>query len=284
MHLPRVMALPRLLEWSIRIDRAPALLWIACIVTALTPTWLWMARRLADGSDDPLGLLAIAALALIVWQQRGRLRVAPRLPWLALAVAATLAAAAAQGVLPPLLASLVGVAALGCVLAAFLPAAMAPAPVLGLALLSLPWIASLQFYAGYPLRAVTAEASRWLLAPGFAVERTGTALLVDGRLVIVDAPCSGVQMLWLGYFVACVAALWTGRTNASFLVRLPLASAIVLAGNIARNTLLVAMEASGQGTAGSLHEAVGLSVLAVVCAAIAWAMAHERPQEGGQHA
>ena len=33
---------------------------------------------------------------------------------------------------------------------------------------------SLQFYAGYPLRVVTAEASRWLLAPGFTVERDGS--------------------------------------------------------------------------------------------------------------
>ena len=38
---------------------------------------------------------------------------------------------------------------------------------------------------------------RWLLAPGFNVVREGSSLLVDGQMVIVDAPCSGVQMVWL---------------------------------------------------------------------------------------
>ena len=97
--------------------------------------------------------------------------------------------------------------------AAFLPAGVATAPVLGLSLLSLPLLASLQFYAGYPLRVVTAEASRWLLPPASASQRSGASLLVNGQLVIVDAPCSGVQMLWLGYFTACVVALRAGRDD-----------------------------------------------------------------------
>ena len=143
---------------------------------------------------------------------------------------------------------------------------------LGLSLLSLPLLASLQFYAGYPLRVITAEASRWLLAAGFEVERSGASLLVDGRLVIVDAPCSGVQMLWLGYFTACVVALHAGRRNAGFLARLPAVSALVLAGNVLRNAVLVAVEASGHHLAGWAHDAVGLVVLAAVCAAIARVM------------
>ena len=134
---------------------------------------------------------------------------------------------------------------LGAGLAAFLPGNVATAPVFGLSLLSLPLLASLQFYAGYPLRVITAEASRWLLAAGFEVERSGASLLVDGRLVIVDAPCSGVQMLWLGYFTACVVALHAGRRNASFLARLPAVSALVLAGNVLRNAVLVAARSIG---------------------------------------
>jgi exosortase/archaeosortase family protein len=152
--------------------------------------------------------------------------------------------------------------------------------VLGLSLLSLPLLASLQFYAGYPLRVITAEASRWLLVSGFSVERSGASLLVDGKLVIVDAPCSGVQMLWLGYFTACVVALHAGRRDAAFLARLPAVSLLVLAGNVLRNTLLVALEVSGRHPAGWLHEAVGLAVLAAVCAAIARVMHGPR---GGCH-
>ena len=275
----RIYSMPRVLDWSIRIDRAPAWVWIACIATALLPTWFWMGRRMADGSDDPLGLLAIGALALLLWRHRGRLRVAPRLGWLSLATSLALASAMLAGALPPLVTSLVAFAALGCVLAAFLPGLVGAAPVVGLSLLSLPWIASLQFYAGYPLRALTAEASRWLLAPVFAIERTGTALLVDGRLVIVDAPCSGVQMLWLGYFTACMTALWTFRSSGSFLARLPAVSVLVLAGNIVRNTVLVSLEATG-GASGAVHDAVGLGVLALACGGIAWVMADA---EGDRH-
>lgn len=113
----------------------------------------------------------------------------------------------------------------------------------GLSVLALPLLSSLQFYAGYPLRVVTAEASRWLLAPGFEVAREGATLMVDGRLVIVDAPCSGVQMVWLGYFTACAVALWARRGDHAFLRRLPAVGLLVLAGNIVRNSVLIALKA-----------------------------------------
>lgn len=277
----RLLAMPRVVEWGVRIDRSPPAAWLACIAAALLPAWWWMGRRLVDRSDDPLGLVTIAALGVLAWRHRGALRVSPRLGWLALALLGALFSTLAIGVLPPLATALLAVFALGAALAAFLPGTVASAPVLGLALLSLPWIASLQFYAGYPLRALTAEASRWLLAPFFAVERAGSALRVDGHLVIVDAPCSGVQLLWLGYFTACVVALHAGRTSRSFLARLPGVSVCVLLANIARNTLLVALEGAGHGAAGWAHEAIGLVVLAAACGAIAWVMS---AGEGGRHA
>ena len=269
---------PRLFEAGIRLDRAPALAWLALQAAALAPTWLWMARRMRDRSDDPLGLLALAALAWLVISGRRELRAAPRLGWLALAAAATLAATLARtGVgplpaLPPLAAALVAMLALACALLAFLPRQLAAWPVAGLAVLALPLLSSLQFYAGYPLRVVTAEASRWLLAPGFEVAREGSSLWVDGRQVIVDAPCSGVQMAWLGYFTACVVALWARRDERSFLARLPAVGALVLIGNIVRNSLLVALEAADQAPAHWLHDAFGLALLTAVCGSIAWVM------------
>jgi len=271
-RLPLLLRLPSFVRMGIRIDTAPPLLWLALLALALTPTWWWMARRLADGSDDPLGLLALAALGWLVWRCRGRLRAAPRLGWLAGSLVGALLSTATLGVMPPLASALIGLAALGTGLAAFLPATVASGPVMGLSLLSLPLLASLQFYAGYPLRIVTAEAGRWLLSPFFAVERVGTALRVDGVLVIVDAPCSGVQMLWLGYFTACVVGLHAARRNAGFFARLPAVSAVVLAGNVARNALLVAFEAGGAALPGWAHDGVGLLVLGAVCLAIAWLM------------
>jgi len=282
---------PPTLRGALRIDRAPAALWIALQTAALWPTWRWMAARVADGSDDPLGLLALAALGALLWSARGQLRAAPRLPWLAAALAGTLAATMLRGAVTPLLTSLLAILAWACGLLAFLPSArhgamrahdgvlwpaprhaIAAAPVLGLAVLALPLIASLQFYAGYPLRVLTAEASRWLLAAWFTVQREGSSLLVDGQLVIVDAPCSGVQMAWAGYFTACAVALLRGLPGRAFMLRLPLVGLTVLAGNVLRNTALVALEATGRAASPAVHEGIGLLALAAVCGAIALLM------------
>lgn len=260
---------PRFVRWGSRIDSLAPGVWLALLAAALWPSWLWMGRRLLDRSDDPLGLLALAALGVLVGQQRHQLRVAPRLGWFALALGGALLASAVHGLLPGLLVALLAVLTLAAGLAAFLPATVALAPVIGLSVLALPLLASLQFYAGFPLRIVTAEASGWLLRLSHEVQRSGASLLVDGQLIIVDAPCSGVQMAWLGYFTACVSALYLGRSSRSFLTRLPAVGALVLAGNIARNTALVAAQASGWPLPGWAHEAVGLALLAAVCGAIA---------------
>lgn len=279
---------PPVLRGAMRVDRAPAWLWIALQTAALWPTWRWMSVRMMDGSDDPMGLLALAAVGVLLWSVRGQLRCAPRLPWLAAALAGTLAATVMRGEVTPLAISLLAVISWACGLLAFLPAIrrgtmqvrdgvlwpsprreISAVPVLGLAVLALPLLASLQFYAGYPLRVLTAEASRWLLAVGFSVQREGSSLLVDGQLIIVDAPCSGVQMAWAGYFTACAVALFKGLGDRGFGLRLPLVGFTVLVGNVLRNTALIALEASGHAASPALHEGIGLLALATVCGAIA---------------
>lgn len=264
--------MPRFVRFGIAIDTAAEWRWLALLAAALWPTWWWMGQRMVDGSDDPLGVLALAALGGVLWQHRLRLRAAPRLGLQVVALAGAVLTTALHNQLPDLLVALVGLLSLAAGLMAFLPRQVATAPVLILSVLSLPLLASLQFYAGFPLRVVTAEASRWLLALAHTVERSGSSLVVDGQLIIVDAPCSGVQMAWLGYFTACAVALATARNNHSFLLRLPTVSALVLLGNVLRNTLLVALQTSGNHLPAWGHDAIGLIVLAAVCAGIAWAM------------
>jgi exosortase/archaeosortase family protein len=244
---------------------APA--WLAIHAAALWPHGVWTARRMADGSDDPLGIAA--ALALLLWlvRERESLRPTPRLHWLAVAALLTLAATAAVFIAPPLAAALLAVLALcahGC---AWLPERAPRAALAGLALLALPLVASLQFYVGYPLRVFTAQFSAWLLqAIGFEAERSGASMTVAGQLVIVDAPCSGVQMAWMAYFAACAVAAFTRRRDAVLLRRLPLVGLAVLCANVLRNTTLVALEARPQGLAPWEHEAIGLTALSVMVA------------------
>jgi len=275
----RLIDSPRFVRWGIAVDTAAEWRWLALLVVALWPTWWWMAQRQFDGSDDPLGILALAALGVLVWHQRKRLRAAPRLGLQALALCGAVLTTVLHTLLPDLVVALLGMLSLAAGLLAFLPASVASAPVWGLAVLALPLLASLQFYAGFPLRVLTAELSRWPLALAHSVERSGSSLVVDGQLILVDAPCSGVQMVWLGYFTACAVALAARRSNGSFLLRLPVVGVLVLTGNVARNTLLVWAQAAGWPWGAFAHEVVGLTVLGMVCMAIGWIMG--RPERGG---
>ncbi|GHT85102.1 hypothetical protein AGMMS49543_15920 [Betaproteobacteria bacterium] len=256
--------------------------WLALLLAAVWPPLHWMAKRLLwDGSDDPLGLAALLALAGLGWWQRQGWRRTPGTGWLTLMLVLVLGASVGWGMLPPLVCALWVMLAFAAGLLAVLPGSVAAAPVVGLALLSLPVMASLQFYGGYPLRVLVAEMSRWLLCGFFQIEREGVVLRVEGQQVLVDAACSGVQLVWMGYFTACAVALMVGRGNASFLSRLPGVGLIILAGNVLRNTLLVATQADGVSLAEWLHQGIGLLVLAGVCAAIAGLMlARLNPRAG----
>jgi exosortase/archaeosortase family protein len=255
---------------SCRPVRVGALDWLALHALALWPHGAYLIQRAADGSDDPLGLLALAAVAaLVVWHRHG-LRVTPRLGWLVASMAVAIAANGAwwAGV-PALLASLFAALSLVCALLAWWPATQVRLPLAGLVLLALPWIASLQFYLGFPLRVITAQLSAWgLQAAGFDATRSGASMLVNGQLVIVDAPCSGVQMAWLAYFTACAAAAATGLSDRLFARRAAMVGAIVLLGNVLRNSVLVALESRPAGLSAAWHEAIGLAVLAAVCVAV----------------
>jgi exosortase/archaeosortase family protein len=255
---------------SCRPVRLGATEWLALHAIALWPHGAYLVRRAIDGSDAPLGLLALGAVAALVAWHRHSLRLTPRLGWLTASMVCALVANGAwwAGV-PALLASLLAALSLVCALLAWWPTAQPRAPLAGLVVLALPWIASLQFYLGFPLRVLTAQLSAWGLQwAGYDAARDGASMVVNGQLVIVDAPCSGVQMAWLAYFTACAAAAATGQRDRVFVRRAAGVGAIVLAGNVVRNSLLVALEARPSGLSAAAHEAIGLAVLGTVCIAV----------------
>ena len=256
------------IDW---VDRLPAAFWLALAVVALMPVWVWSAARLLDRSDDPLGIVALAALAILVARDRDQFSGTPRAGWLAVATALAAVALLGAPALPALVRGVLAVLAVCAMLMAVRTLTQPMLALAGLALLALPLLSSLQFFIGYPLRVVTADASRWLLlAAGVEAARDGAALLVAGRLIMVDAPCSGIQMGWVSYFTACVTAAWLHVPDGRFLRRLPFVGVAVLFGNIVRNTLLVIKEAGLVQWPEWTHAAIGVAAFALVCALVVW--------------
>lgn len=243
----------------------PAWAWLALPALALWPVWRWAVARMGDGSDDPWGAVALVVLLACLWRDRHALLAAPRLPGLLASLGLTAAALLVPGV-PALGRGLLAVLAVLVMAFALRRPGQPLLAWLGLGVLALPILASLQFFIGYPLRVITAEASLWALRGlGFAVTRQGSALEVGGQLVMVDAPCSGVQMAWAAYFVAFTAAAWLRVADARLLRRLPWLSLLILGANALRNTLLVLQEAGHWQGPAWLHEGIGLAVFAALC-------------------
>jgi len=269
MAMGHVIATTRVARWEHRLDAVPPIAWLALQAAALWTHWRWAAARLADGSDDPLGLAALCVLLFAVVRLAPDMRGSPRAGWLAAALALSLAATTSVFVAPPLLGAVLAALGLAAGLRAFMPSGRACLPLAGLAVLALPLVSSLQFYAGYPLRVVTAQVSTWLLQlGGMDAERIGSAMRVGGRLIIVDASCSGVQMVWSAYFCACTIAALCELSDRRFVRALPFVGVIVLAGNIVRNSVLVTLEATQAEVSPAIHQCIGVVVLAVVCVAV----------------
>ena len=227
----------------------------------LWPVWQWYGRRLLDGSDEGWGLIALCGVPVLLWSHRRNLYSQPRSGLLIGAGVLTLLSAAASPWLHMLPRAMLGMSALGLTLAAVLDRPRAILPVWSLLWLSLPVISSmqLQLYLGYPLRAFTTWASREALAGvGLEVVRTGTALTWKGRTVLVDAPCSGIRMLWAGLLLATLLSyLWRARAG-RFLLNVAVAFPIILAGNVLRNVLLFLKEAGILVLPAWTHAGIGL--------------------------
>ena len=143
----------------------------------------------------------------------------------------------------------------------------------GLLLLALPVVASLQFYLGFPMRAVVARlAAPMLQINGFAVVAEGASLNWNGDPILIDAPCSGVKTLWTGFYLtftlACYYKLNAKRTALACVA----AFAAIIIGNTLRAAALFYVEsgAANPSLPEWTHEGVGVVVFAATAIAIAW--------------
>jgi exosortase/archaeosortase family protein len=233
----------------------------------------WYIARLGDGGDEPWGLMALVAALLLTPRSIWRSRISDT----ACGAVAMLAIGGifGTGYLPMLVRAGLVAGALGVAIGAGekRSASAGAAGRLGLLLLSLPVMVTAQFYAGYPLRVMTAELGRPLLALlGVATERVGVVLNWSGGAVIVDAPCSGVRMLWAGAAFACGLAAWRRMTWGKTMVFVAAVVGGVIVANALRAAFLFLVESGVWPAAAWVHEAVGtLAFGAVAIGAMAWA-------------
>ncbi len=242
-----------------------ALRWTTALLLLIAhwPTLRWFGLRLNDGADEPLGLIALA-LALI-FALRPATEDLPSRRILTAHIILLLAYAAAYAWLPPIVRALVLILQLALTLA---PRAYAFAWLL-LLTLSLPLISSLQFYLGYPLRLITTHLSAALLNLfGLHVQASGTTLLWANERVIVDAPCSGIQMAWSGLLLAATLACWQRLPTRQTLQLIQRTLSLVFLANVVRATALFCMGTKLWSLPASFHEGIGLALFSLT----AWAI------------
>lgn len=245
----------------------PFTLLLAGLLLACWPVLLWFASGTADGSNDSAGLLAVAAAAgIIAFAPKREATVHPLLlPGAFLAM--YLAATACQ--IPVPARSLILALAITALASSLRLGKRFDLALFALCILALPFAATLQFYLGYPLRVIAGDLSAFLLRMnGIAVAREGAMLAWQGQLVSIDAPCSGVKMLWAGLLLASTLAGAVRLPSMRTAIALVLAVFAIVAANAIRATALFYVEAGIVPMPPAAHGAIGIVSFAAAGAAI----------------
>lgn len=234
---------------------------------AFWDVWRWYVTRAVYSWDQPWGVVAlIAAIVFLIasrkpWPQTERSLLLPAI--LVLFYAATYLPFA------PLARAIVAFTALAVTLSSLRFGKSFHAGLFGLFYLSLPTLPTLQFFGGYPMRVVVAQLTAPILRlSGFAVMPEGTCLNWAGQMIWIDAPCSGIKMLWVGLFltfvVLCIYELPLFKT----LLLLPLVGVIILAANVFRAVALFYLEAGVLSMPSWGHEYAGVIAFVLEAAGI----------------
>lgn len=239
------------------------LILLAVQAAAFWPVWRWVAARVGDGSGEGAALLACAAALLLPpTTSRGANGDTASL---VLPTLATLVYAASVPFAPPVLRAACAFCALLATWSAWRWGAPPHPAAWGLAMLALPVLPTAQFVLGFPLRVATGELAAALLGfGGLAVERDGVALTWGHRLVTIDAPCSGVHMLWTALLLACVLGVAGHLSRPRTALLILAAGSLAVAGNALRAASLFLVEVGLLPLPPAGHTGVGL-----VCFALA---------------
>lgn len=239
-------------------------------ILAFWSVWRWYFLRLSSSADEFYGILALLAIAVLSFKFRIKDSAVLNFKFIIASIAVY---AVLFPFLPPLLRAVIAVTSLTFTISGFSFGKRFHFGIWSLFLLSLPFVASMQFYLGFPLRVLVGEATAFLLKlNGLSVFREGVCLFYGEQIIWIDAPCSGVKMLWMGFFLTGLLINIYRFSFVKSLLAFLSAFAIILIGNIFRATGLFYLEAGIIELPDSAHEAIGVSAFILTCAGIVFAL------------
>lgn len=257
-------------------------------VLLFNPSLRWYFARITDGSDEPLGIVALVAMIFlsVLCHKKGSSPSSAKVtsdalrPHLWVPTILVCVFLLIGPVLPPLGRAAFASLSVATLLSALLFRTALHPGLCSLALLSLPLISTLQFYAGFPLRYATGQVvSAFFRLGGFPVYAEGTLLRYRDATVWIDAPCSGIKALWCSLFLVAVLITLKPISRRHRSLLWSATSSGVFFGNCIRNGTLFMLELSDlpDEIKSTLHPLVGLSLIVGV-ASVSFLMWQSLPE------
>ncbi len=247
-------------------------------IAAFWPVWLWYCERTVDRSDEPLGLVALLTVVSLIYFRKTTIKFSPTSSEsvcrsLALLLSLVLLYCvivpwAPNVVLAPIAISVIAIS--------LFRARVFGRPLAGdcvLMMLSIPLVASLNFYLGYPMRLVASFlAAAMLNLGGLAVSAQGAEIVCNSSIVGIDQPCSGIKMLWVAlYLAATLSSLFRFNTLKTINMLL-VALAMAIVANAIRVSSLFYIETKiidvGPYWHGFVHSGIGVATFALLAAVL----------------
>ena len=241
---------------------------LALFVGVFWPVAIWYFDRLMDKSDEPLGVLSLVAFIAISLSRRTANGAKRGITIPILSIVFTIVYAISWTFAPKLLSAVFAVMAIGFMISGNSGRGKLDLGSWLLLLFSLPIVSSLNFYSGYPLRLVVGQVAAPLISMvGFPTIADGTTLIWADQMVQIDAPCSGIKMLWFALFIGAVLSSMLELKLARSAIVLGSAVVAALAGNVLRITSLFFVETGIVSVGPSLdpfvHQAIGAIAFAI---------------------
>jgi exosortase len=248
---------------------------LALAIMAFWPVAKWYFLRTSQSPEELSGLFAILVAIFFVAGSKSRRDAdfTDRSVY-AHAFVLILCYALSYHFVPPLIRAIIAMTALTRIVSSLFLKKKFHSGLWILLMLSLPVIPSLQFYLGYPLRAAVAQIALPLIRmSGFAVTREGACFHFGEQLIWIDAPCSGIQMLWAGLLLAAACSCFKNLDSLRTAFVLSAACMMAVFANAIRSAALFFMEAHIVKAPAWFHEGIGILVFMTLGFFILW-LAH----------